>query len=53
MYYYLDNLDMVDFWVSEIMTSKQFYDWLKHIIDLRYSTMLYGDEAVNLPEKAD
>ena len=35
--FYLDNLDLVTFWINEISLSKKFYMWLNSLIDKRYS----------------
>ena len=35
--FYLDNRDLANFWINEIFLSQKFYNWLKNIIDKRYS----------------
>jgi len=36
--FYLNNLDLVQFWINEIHQAKMFYGWLQSIIDMRYSS---------------
>ena len=31
-----DNLDVVNFWVHQIILCKSFYIWLKSLVELRY-----------------
>jgi hypothetical protein len=33
----LKDLDLVKFWVNEILLAKMFYDWLHQLIEKRYS----------------
>ena len=35
-YFYLDNLDMANYWTNEIRFAKEFYDWYQKIKLLRY-----------------
>lgn len=35
--FYLDNVDLVMFWVNELHQSQEFYKWFKAFIDRRYS----------------
>lgn len=35
--FYLDNLDLVQYWINEIGTSQNFYGWLSNLISKRYS----------------
>ena len=44
---------MIDYWVSEITLSKKFYEWLKQVIDMRYSVTMNNDEGAALVDKAD
>ena len=34
--FYDDNLDVVNFWVRQIILAKRFYTWLKSLLDVRY-----------------
>jgi hypothetical protein len=36
--FYLNNLDLINFWMNEIDISKKFQVWMQHVIDLRYSS---------------
>ena len=46
--FFLDNLDLVRFWVNEVALSLRFYTWLKALIERRYSSKHAGFQ-----EKAD
>jgi hypothetical protein len=35
-YFYVDNLDMANYWTNEIRFAKEFYDWYQKIKLLRY-----------------
>ena len=46
--FFLDNLDLVQFWVNELHHSQRFYNWLKYLMDKRYAAS--GDQFI---EKCD
>ena len=37
-YFFMDNLDLVNYWTKEISQAKKFYDWFQTLTTLRYDT---------------
>jgi len=35
-YFFLDNLDLINYWTNEIHDAKEFYDWFQALTNLRY-----------------
>ena len=47
-----DNLDIINFWVHQIILAKSFYSWLKGLLDTRYKIRAkadceYADSLIN------
>ncbi len=54
--FFTNNLDLVQFWVNEILHSQKFYSWLQAIIDKRYNQKtcsIYSCDESNSQEYLD
>ena len=47
-YFYLDNLDMINYWQTAIKEAKEFYKWFQKLTQLRYN-----QEYASLTQKYD